>query len=145
MIVDANVVVSATLGRSHALLLAIFDHGIALWIPAHQFREVKLVVTRIALQRGLDHRKLLHWVDAIIIPIPVDLYAGFETDARARLGTGGQKDWPLLALALASGQEIWSNDVDLFGIGVAVWNTKNIGKAAVQRSDAARQDGTNDA
>lgn len=53
-------------------------------------------------------------------------YVDLELEARGRLQPAGQKDWPLVALALASGDQVWSNDVDLFGTGIAVWNTYNI-------------------
>jgi predicted nucleic acid-binding protein len=37
-----------------------------------------------------------------------------------------ESDWPVLAIALALGCAIWSEDQDFFGTGVAVWTTSRI-------------------
>jgi predicted nucleic acid-binding protein len=50
------------------------------------------------------------------------LYADFETEARTRLTSHGpddRDDWPILAAALALGCQIWTEDTDFFGYGVA--------------------------
>jgi predicted nucleic acid-binding protein len=36
------------------------------------------------------------------------------------------KDWTIVALALSLNCPIWTEDQDFFGIGIAVWNTRNI-------------------
>ncbi|MBR8833027.1 MAG: hypothetical protein DSM106950_03025 [Stigonema ocellatum SAG 48.90 = DSM 106950] len=37
-----------------------------------------------------------------------------------------EKDWSIVALALAFGCPIWTEDQDFFGTGIATWRTKNI-------------------
>ena len=120
MIVDANVVVSAALGRSLPLVLAIADRDETLLIPEQQMREARLVTATQVERRGHDPHAAFAWAEALLLEVPTELYEGYEIEARTRLGRGGQKDWPLLALALASGDEVWSNDVDLFGTGIVV-------------------------
>lgn len=105
------------------------DDGDLLLIPDAQMREARLVTTERAISRDLDPIAAFAWADAALLPIPSEMYGHHEVEARARLQPGGQKDWPLVALALASGEAIWSNDVDLFGTGIVVWNTHNIGRA----------------
>ena len=46
--------------------------------------------------------------------------------ADSRLREGGKSDWPALAAAMAFDAEIWSDDVDFFGVGVPVWSTQNV-------------------
>lgn len=128
MIVDANVIVSASLGRSMPLVDALLAQGETLMVPEAQMREATLVTATLATRRHADPGAALGWTSALLT-IPADLYHAYEGEARDRLHRGGQKDWPLVALALASGEDIWSNDVDLFGTGIAVWNTHNISRA----------------
>ena len=68
-------------------------------------------------------------VDRVLSPfelITVDDYGYRRADADARLREGGKPDWPALAAALAFDGQIWSEDVDFFGVGVPVWTTDNI-------------------
>ncbi len=53
-------------------------------------------------------------------------YEHLRIAANARLRVGGKSDWPALAAALALDGEIWSEDVDFFGVGVPIWSTANI-------------------
>lgn len=50
----------------------------------------------------------------------------WHEDADRRLRVGGKSDWPLLAAALAFECPVWSDDIDFFGTGVAVWSTANV-------------------
>lgn len=124
MIVDANVMVSALLGRSLPLLAEARDRGISLYAPVRQFIEARAVIDRIAGDgNGVGAvQRLLHLVD----PIPDEVFASNEDGARQRLHSGGQSDWPVLASAMATGMDVWSNDTDFFGTGVAIWSTPNI-------------------
>lgn len=124
MIVDANVMVSAALGRSFPLLAEARRRGLPLHAPVRQFLETRSVIDRIAGegQGTREVERLLHFVD----PIPEEMFAPHETAARQRLREGGQSDWPVVAAALATEMDVWSNDTDLFGTGVAIWSTLNI-------------------
>ena len=58
--------------------------------------------------------------------IGIDLYGGYESEVRKRIGTRDPEDWPILAAALALGCPIWTEDTDFFGFGVAIWTSNNI-------------------
>jgi predicted nucleic acid-binding protein len=123
MIVDANVLLSALLGRSLPLLAAVREAGIELNVPAHQLHEVRQVLRH---RFALDPERVeaeLERLDASVSVIDAGLYDGAEQVARGRLPPAGPRDWPVLAAALALDQPILSNDRDFFGIGVAVWST----------------------
>jgi predicted nucleic acid-binding protein len=130
LILDANILTSAFMGRSLPLLIELRDRGITLAMPSHQYAETKLVLAR---KRALNGDVIDAVAQPIVEVIPVQAYAGFETDARARLHARGQPDWPILAAAMAYQDDIWSNDRDFFGVGVAVWSTENIAKAPGER------------
>ena len=55
-----------------------------------------------------------------------DLYSSQEDNARQRLRGRDEDDWPILATALELGCPIWTEDMDFFGTGVAVWTTSRI-------------------
>lgn len=58
--------------------------------------------------------------------IPAEEYEHLRGAADARLRVGGKSDWPALAAALALEAEIWSDDVDFFGVGLPVWSSANV-------------------
>lgn len=126
MIVDANILVSALLGRSMPLLIACAARGLELFVPSHQLTEARLVAAKLA---GVPRAFFEQTISALVEELPVSDYLAQEDAARARLGEAGQPDWPLVAAALERDDEIWSNDRDLFGVGIAVWSTRNIGYA----------------
>ncbi|PAX08732.1 PIN domain-containing protein [Sphingomonas lenta] len=132
MIVDANPIISACLGRSRPLFTALLGAGIDLFAPEQQMREAELIVAREGRSRGQDLTRLFGWVGQALSIVPNDIYSVFEGAARERLQPAGQKDWPLLALALATNDDVWSNDVDLFGTGIPVWNTHNIRRTVLR-------------
>ncbi|WP_375392068.1 PIN domain-containing protein [uncultured Sphingomonas sp.] len=128
MILDANVLVSAVIGNSFALIATIQQSGHDLFVPTEQFREAELNGLRLAGERGMNAPLLVSLVLNLVQPVETALYQRFEQAARQRLDSAlkAQKDWPLLALALATGDAIWTNDKDLFGTGVVTWKTINI-------------------
>ena len=123
MIVDANVLSSAILGRSLPLLLELRLRGIDLLMPQHQFAESRAVTARKA---GWGEEQFEQFALSVIEVLPMQDYARLEHAARSRLDASGQSDWPVLAAAMEFSDAIWSNDRDFFGVGVAIWTTANI-------------------
>ena len=62
----------------------------------------------------------------LVVLIPDGVFQSFEAIARERLRGRDEDDWHILALALALGSPIWTEDTDFFGIGVTTWKTSNI-------------------
>ncbi len=62
-----------------------------------------------------------------MIPITQEIYSEYEDDAKKRIGERDLNDWQILALALFLNSPIWTEDQDFFGVGIATWNTRNIG------------------
>ena len=78
---------------------------------------------------GFDAASARQEVDRVIAPFEVVFsqdYDHLRNDADLRLREGGKSDWPALAAAMAYDAEIWSDDVDFFGVGVPVWTTRNV-------------------
>lgn len=126
MIVDANILASAFLGRSMPLLIELRSGGIDLLMPWHQFVESRAIARR---KGGWAHDAFNRIATTVVEVLPIQTYLDRESEARARLAKRGQPDWPVLAAALRYDDAIWSNDRDFFGVGVAVWSTTNINRA----------------
>ena len=62
----------------------------------------------------------------LVVPIPDGVFQSFEAIARERLRGRDEDDWHILALALALGSPIWTEDTDFFGIGATTWKTSSI-------------------
>ena len=54
------------------------------------------------------------------------VYGEFESLARARIQVRDPDDWPVVAVALAVGCPIWTEDRDFFGSGIATWTTDRV-------------------
>ena len=53
-----------------------------------------------------------------------DVYRSFEDVARRRISD--ERDWPILATALALDCPVWTEDADFFGSGIATWTTNTV-------------------
>jgi predicted nucleic acid-binding protein len=126
LIVDANVMVGAALGRSMPLFVGLLERGVEVLAPLQMLSEAKVRIDRDAnLVEGEAERRLAELLD-LVIPLPIEAFAAHEQEARDRLQPHSRSDWPLLAAAMALDADIWTRDRDLFGTGVALWATRNI-------------------
>lgn len=126
LIVDANILLGAVLGRSLPFLAEIASRDAALLVPARIILEARSIAAdkrRVPLDDALDR---LAAAEAMITVLDELHYAHLEEPARERLEGTGLRDWPMLAASMALDAPIWTNDRDLFGTGVAVWHTRNI-------------------
>lgn len=135
LVLDANIMISALLGRSFPFLLELFEDGVRLFAPVQQLAETR---HKLGQRPGIPSA----WADAqmgrlnaIVVPLHPALLDKYEDKARSRLGQRGQPDWPVLAATYATKAAAWSHDKDLFGSGAAVWSTKVLARAR-ERADA---------
>jgi predicted nucleic acid-binding protein len=126
LIVDANVLLSAVLGESLALLSDIAAAGSVLLVPQPMMRETQVIAADKRRVPASDAYARLQVIETMVTALEPMHYEHYEVSARQRLSVRGQKDWPLLAASLALEAPIWSNDKHLWGTGVAVWRTRNI-------------------
>jgi len=128
LILDANIMVSALLGKSFPLLLTMFEGGVRLIAPVHQIAETRTILVKrsSASNDWIDSR--MRDLLAIVEPIHPALLDKHEDKARSRLHARGQPDWPVLAAAYETAGAVWSHDKDFFGSGAPVWSTKIIRK-----------------
>ena len=123
LVVDANVMVSALIGRSLPLLADQAARGTILAAPLPQLAETRKVLRRYGT---VDVDERMETLLDIVQPLEPVVFGMFEAQARERLEPHGQPDWPVLAAAMALGADIWSHDKDFLGVGVPVWSNRNV-------------------
>lgn len=137
--VDANVLVSELLrvrGRGligdSALDLRISEETLDEALHEMAKRTTRIVeqgrISRNTADTMLEDARNL--VGRRIVPIPQEVYTGFEDRASYRIPRDPD-DVPTVALALALGGDegrcgIWTSDQDFLGCGVSTWTTETL-------------------
>lgn len=126
LITDSNILVRCVVGRAMAHVDRVQAHQLTLATTAHSLEEViKVLTTRLGYSLTFVERGVTR-LTARFQVVPPPLYTPHRPAAERRLRVGGQADWHVLAAALALGGDIWSEDLDFFGVGVPVWTTANV-------------------
>jgi predicted nucleic acid-binding protein len=73
-----------------------------------------------------DVAAALEYLQHRVEPITAETYAAYERDAKERLRGRDEEDWPVIAMALALGCPVWTEDSDFFGSGIATWVTGRV-------------------
>ncbi|MGK7885682.1 MAG: PIN domain-containing protein [Crocosphaera sp.] len=132
IVLDANILIRAVLGIKTFSLLAKQREKVVFCTPQNCYHEVAFHLPKIAQKRNFTSAQeqeileTLNELKQLVIPIEEDVYSSFREDALNRIYERDEKDWPIVALALAFNCSIWTEDQDFFGIGIATWRTKNI-------------------
>jgi predicted nucleic acid-binding protein len=80
-------------------------------------------------RRGWDVARALDLLESLLRVIKVvesGFYADCEEHAKRRIAARDLDDWPLVALALALGANVWTEDTDFFGSGLPTWTTETV-------------------
>ncbi len=147
IVLDANILIRAVLGRRVRRLIETYAaQGFRFVAPDVAFDDADKYLPRLLKKLGkpdADISASLKFLRSLIEPINRELYREFESEARARLRGRDEEDWPVLATALTLSCDVWTEDHDFFGIGVAVWTTSRIEiflKAVAKRSEGAPEE-----
>jgi predicted nucleic acid-binding protein len=128
LVVDANILVRAVLGRRVRDVIESASN-VSFFVPETAFVEAEEHVAALAAKRGDDPEIALAFLRSLghlVELIGCEVYGQFEVEARERLDKRDPDDWPMLASALALGCPIWTEDTDFFGCGVATWTTDRV-------------------
>ena len=129
LVLDANILIRAVLGQRVRRRLESYAESVSFFLPETAYLEAEEHLAELVVKRGGDHAKalaLLRSLGNLGNVIGMDIYGGYESEARKRLDARDPEDWPILAAALALGCPIWTEDTDFFGCGVAIWTSNNI-------------------
>jgi predicted nucleic acid-binding protein len=129
IVLDTNILIRAVLGERVTNLLQKYNHNCSFVTPASCYDELNDHLPKILQKRNLSPDPFFNAIEKltkIVIPITQEVYSENEDDAKRRMEKRDIKDWKIVALALSLNSPIWTEDQDFFGIGIAVWNTRNI-------------------
>jgi predicted nucleic acid-binding protein len=129
LILDANILVRAVLGKRVGDILERHHHHANFFTPEICFDEAREHLPAILEKREIDPSNALETLDhllTLVQPIEAASYLSHEAPARNRIRSRDEDDWPVLALALSLNLPIWTEDQDLFGVGIATWTTDRI-------------------
>ena len=134
LVLDANILVQAVLGRRVLSLLAAYAGRVRFLTPEIAFASLRAHLPEILIKRGLSpeavaqllEEGMLRRLPMLVAPVPPEVYAHLELTARRRLARRDESDWPFVALALRLNCPIWTEDQDFFGSGVATWTTDRV-------------------
>ncbi|MBI3973030.1 MAG: nucleotide-binding protein [Chloroflexi bacterium] len=133
IVLDANILVRAVLGIRVLSLLEAYADTVTFLTPELAFREIRAHLPQILSRRGLPAETVAQLLNEalarlplFVTPVPYEVYAGHEAEARRRLAGRDEADWPYVALALTLECPIWTEDQDFFGSGVATWTTDRV-------------------
>ncbi len=130
IVLDANILIRAALGIRVRKLIE--DHRstrVRFLAPEAAFREAEEHLPGILAKRGAspdDFARSMEYLEGFVDAIAEERYSKFEIDARRRLRGRDEDDWHVLARALALGCDIWTEDADFFGTGVATRTTSRV-------------------
>jgi predicted nucleic acid-binding protein len=130
IVLDANILIRAVMGRRVRHLLDTYaSRGVRFCAPDVAFADAQKYLPLLLTKRGksvADLSASLEYLQQIIEPVDREFYGLFEAEARKRLLGRDEEDWPVLATALGLACDVWTEDADFFGTGVAVWTTSRI-------------------
>jgi hypothetical protein len=102
LVLDANILIRAVLGRRVRGLLDRFHDSTSFFTPHEAFTDAETYLPVIFEKRGLDWSvgaAALAAIPSLVQAVSAEVYGGFEIEARARIRD--QDDWPVLATALS--------------------------------------------
>ncbi len=129
LVLDANILMRAVLGRRVRELLELYEDAASFYSPDVCFADARCYLEKELQKRGRDTAAGLAALDQLRGTVQVvdrSLYGDFELVARERVEIRDPDDWPVVAVALLLDLPIWTEDQDLFGSGVATWTTDRV-------------------
>ena len=133
LVVDANPILSALLGGTSRRVF--FDSGIQEFtVPDSVLKEVTTYLPELARKLGQEVAFLTYALDLL----PLTRYAASSyrkslNEAKARIEARDPKDVDVLALTLALGYPLWSNDRDFEGTGIERFTTAQLLKVLFEQ------------
>lgn len=133
LVIDTNVLLWCILGKASKRIDALQAKGVLILVTDQNVDECwRTLVSKFGISNQLAAERVAHTIAPLEV-LATERYTEHRSDALARLGQGGSSDWPALAAAIALDADIWSDDRDYFGVGVAVWSTPNTRHASPDR------------
>lgn len=122
LVLDANILIRAVLGRRVRDLIAGYCDQVAFYVAEANYDEAAEYLSTLAPSRGIPEavwHAAFHTVMSAVQIVGMEELASMESAARARIARRDGEDWPALAAAMQFDCPVWTEDADFFGAGVA--------------------------
>jgi predicted nucleic acid-binding protein len=129
LVLDASILIRAVLGSLVLALLRKYAGQVEFLAPDTAFEEAREKLPEILERRKVPVAPAVAILDqlaGVVQAVDGETYESFEHLARERIARRDEDDWPVLAVALALGCAVWTEDADFFGCGVATWTTDRV-------------------
>ena len=129
IVLDANILIRAVLGKRVRELIVDKTNRVQFFSPDVAYADARKYLPTLLEKRGVNSEPaiaVLKALESIVLPLELDIYAGFKTQALQRIALRDADDWPVLACAMAIGCPVWTEDADFFGTGVATWTSDRV-------------------
>ena len=126
IVLDANILIRAALGRRVRALLEAYEDSVAFYTPDVCFDDAREYIPRLFGGRGDDPetgQAVLDQIGLLVQPVDEALYRDYGQLARERMAARDVEDWPVAAVALMLSFPVWTEDRDFVGSGIATWTT----------------------
>jgi len=129
LVLDANILIRATMGRRVRQLLERYATTVDFLAPDSAFLEAEEHLAELCAKFDVSLnvvRAVYEGVSKIVQELPAAVYGEQRAAAHARIARVDPEDWPVIACALALECPIWTEDRDFFGAGVPTWTTDRV-------------------
>ncbi len=129
IVLDANILIRAVLGKRVRELILEHAATIKFFAPDVAYADARKYLPALLDKRGVNSAAamtVLDALEAVVLPLDFDLYAGLKPQALQRIALRDADDWPVLACAMTIGCPVWTEDADFFGTGVATWTSDRV-------------------
>ena len=129
LVLDANILIRATLGNKVRHHLIAFSETVDFFTPDTCVEEAKKYLPILFEKRGMSSElplEVFSNVENLLQVIDASIYQERAVEAQQRMKGRDIRDWPAVATALLFNCPIWTEDKDFFGVGISVWTTDRI-------------------
>ncbi|MDO5625482.1 MAG: PIN domain-containing protein [Pseudomonadota bacterium] len=129
IVLDANILVRAVLGRRVRELILARAHAVRFFAPDVAYADARKYLPELLHKRGVPPAAamaVLDRLEAVVRRLDAELYTAHRSAALQRIAVRDADDWPVLACAMALDCPVWTEDADFFGSGVATWTTDRV-------------------
>jgi predicted nucleic acid-binding protein len=129
IVLDANILIRAVLGRRVRELLQKYAHTINYFAPDVAYEDAQKYLPHLLEKRGIAPKAALDVLASlapIVQALEFEFYAELQEKALNRIAQRDADDWPVLACAMTLHCPIWTEDADFFGAGVATWTSDRV-------------------
>jgi len=131
IVLDANIIIRAALGRQTRSLIARYGAEVLMVAPqvayddaARHLPGILATAKHLTAEEVAEAEAYLSKLPEVVLPIPVDFYSDHLPEANRRIADRDSDDAHILATALWLDCPIWTQDQDFFGVGVPIWNSQ---------------------